>query len=86
MSLITETYLEGLDAYRCAHSGDDPNTSIMWVMIIMSSESISDHVLSFESINSGGKQPQLILVHHLRFFGMKRSLEHQDGAKDKGMT
>jgi hypothetical protein len=31
-------------------------------------------------------KPQLVLVHHLRFFGMKRSLEHQDGAKDKGMT
>jgi len=31
-------------------------------------------------------KPQLVLVHHLKFFGMKRSLEHQDGAKDKGMT
>jgi len=29
---------------------------------------------------------QVVLVHHLRFFGTKRSLEHQDGAKDKGMT
>ena len=31
-------------------------------------------------------KPQLVLVHHLRFFGTKRSLEHRDGAKDKGMT
>ena len=31
-------------------------------------------------------KPQLVLVHHLRFFGTKRSLEHQDGAKDEGMT
>ena len=29
---------------------------------------------------------QLVLVHHLRFYGMKRSLWHQDGAKDEGMT
>ena len=31
-------------------------------------------------------KPQLVLGHHLRFFGMKRSLEYQDGAKDEGMT
>ena len=40
----------------------------------------------YDFTNSGGKQPQLVLVHHLRFFGTKRSLEHQDGAKDKGIT
>ena len=33
--------------------------------------------------NSENNKPQLVLVHHLRFFGMKRSLEYQDGAKDK---
>lgn len=31
-------------------------------------------------------KPQLVLFHHLKFFGTKRSLEHQDGAKDKGIT
>ena len=31
-------------------------------------------------------KPQLVLVHHLRFYGMKRSLCHQDGAKDESMT
>ena len=36
--------------------------------------------------NSENNKPQLVLVHHLRFFGTKRSLEHQDGAKDEGMT
>ena len=38
------------------------------------------------SQNLGNNKPQLVLVHHLRFFGTKRSLEHQDGAKDEGMT
>jgi len=38
------------------------------------------------SQNLGNNKPQLVLVHHLRFFGTKRSLEHQDGAKDKGIT
>ena len=36
--------------------------------------------------NQQSNRLYLVLVHHLRFFGMKRSLEHQDGAKDKGMT
>ena len=29
---------------------------------------------------------QVVLVHHLRFYGMKRSSRHQDGTKDKDMT
>ena len=31
-------------------------------------------------------KPQLVLVHHLRFYGKKRSSRHQDGTKDKDMT
>ena len=31
-------------------------------------------------------KPQLVLVHHLRFYGTKRSSRHQDGTKDKDMT
>jgi len=30
--------------------------------------------------------PQVVLVHHLRFYGMKRSSRHQDGTMDKDMT
>ena len=28
----------------------------------------------------------MVLVHHLRFYGTKRSSRHQDGTKDKDMT
>ena len=31
-------------------------------------------------------KPQLVLVHHLRFYGTKRSSRHQDGTMDKVMT
>ena len=31
-------------------------------------------------------KPQLVLVHHLRFYGTKRSSRHQDGTKYKDMT
>ena len=31
-------------------------------------------------------KPQLVLVHHLRFYGTKRSSRHQDGTMDKDMT
>ena len=33
--------------------------------------------------NSENNKPQLVLVHHLRFYGTKRSSRHQDGTKDE---
>ena len=36
--------------------------------------------------NSENNKPQLVLVHHLRFYGTKRSSRHQDGTRDKDMT
>ena len=66
----------------------------MWVIRLSQDFSNKAFKKSAEKCDSNSKvykakevnKPQLVLVHHLRFYGTKRSLEHQDGAKDKGIT